>query len=259
MHIAVITLFPEMLCAVTDFGVTGRAVEQGRLRISAVNPRDFTTDRHRTVDDRPFGGGPGMVMKAEPLARAVEYARRITGPARVIYLSPQGRILDQPAVRRFAAEAASESLILVAGRYEGVDERFIEAHVDEQWSIGDYVVSGGELPAMVLVDAVARCLPGVLGDEASAEQDSFSGELENLLDCPHYTRPEVWAERRVPPVLLGGDHEAIRRWRRQQALERTRERRPDLFRARESAQGLSEEDKRMLADNGRRHDQDNES
>ena len=250
MRIAVVTLFPEMLRAVTEFGVIGRAVEQGLLSVQAVNPRDYTTDRHRTVDDRPFGGGPGMVMKAEPLARAVRAARQQHRQAPVLLLSPQGRRLDQARVRELAGQP---ELILVAGRYEGVDERFIDAEVDEEVSIGDYVLSGGELPAMVLVDAVARCLPGVLGHEASAQQDSFSGELEGLLDCPHYTRPDQWEGRGVPEVLRSGDHEAIRRWRLAQALERTRHRRPALFAEREQ-RGLREEERTLLAEYRRRRE-----
>ncbi|KAF0807110.1 tRNA (guanine-N1)-methyltransferase [Alcanivorax xiamenensis] len=242
MRIALMTLFPEMTGLVTGFGVTRRAIENDRLSLEAVNPRDFTDDRHRTVDDRPFGGGPGMVMKVEPLERALSAARERVGPARVIYLSPQGRPLTQRKAQELAAEPA---LILVAGRYEGVDERFIESWVDEQVSIGDYVLSGGELPALVLVDAVARLLPGVLGHEDSAAQDSFSGELENLLDCPHYTRPEEYQGRVVPEVLRSGDHERIRRWRLKQALGRTWRWRPDLLEARRES-GWSEEEERLL-------------
>lgn len=250
MQIAVVTLFPDMLRAVTDYGITGRAVENGILAVEAVNPRDFTHDRHRTVDDRPFGGGPGMVMKIEPLRDAIGAARKRLGDrsgneAKTIYLSPQGRPLNQAAVERLAREPA---LVLVAGRYEGVDERLIEAEVDEQWSIGDYVLSGGELPAMVMVDAVARRLPGVLGHEDSAEQDSFTGEFEGLLDCPHYTRPEVFEGRAVPEVLLSGHHEQIRRWRLKQSLGRTWRWRPDLLQARRETRGLSEEEEQLLAE-----------
>src|SRR5699024_6850401 len=179
--ITLITLFPEMTRAVTEYGVSRRAVENGQLRLETVNPRDFTEDRHQTVDDRPFGGGPGMVMKAPPLAKALAAARERQGSAKVIYLSPQGRPLTQAKVAELAAEPG---LILLAGRYEGIDERLIDTEVDEQVSIGDYVLSGGELPALVLIDAITRLLPGVLGHEDSAAQDSFSGELENLLDCP---------------------------------------------------------------------------
>lgn len=246
MNIAVLTLFPEMLQAITGYGVTGRAAERGLLSVTPVNPRDFTHDRHRTVDDRPFGGGPGMLMKMEPLMAALTDARQRVGEqARVVYLTPQGKRLDQQAVDRLAQEPA---MILIAGRYEGVDERFVEAEVDEQWSMGDYVLSGGELPTMVLIDAMARRLPGVLGHEGSAEQDSFSGELENLLDCPHYTRPVEFAGRRVPDVLLSGHHEAVRRWRLKQALGRTWQRRPDLLAARKASPGLSEEEQTLLAE-----------
>jgi tRNA (guanine37-N1)-methyltransferase len=189
------------------------------------NPRDYTEDKHRSVDDRPYGGGPGMVMRPEPLARTLGAARAANGAARVLYLSPQGRRLDHAGVMELAARSG---MILLCGRYEGVDERLLEDAVDEEWSIGDYVLSGGELAAMVLVDAVARQLPGTLGDEGSAGQDSF---VAGLLDCPHYTRPEAYAGRRVPEVLLSGDHEAIRRWRLKQQLGRTWLRRPDLIAA----------------------------
>lgn len=223
MRIGVITLFPEMFAAVRDYGVVGRAFREGTVTLQCWNPRDFTSDKHQTVDDRPYGGGPGMVMRVEPLVAAVSAARQALPDAKVVYLSPQGRTLQQQAVVGFSN---SKELILVAGRYEGVDERFIQACVDEEWSIGDYVISGGELAAMVLIDAMVRCIPGVLGDEQSAEQDSFS---EGMLDCPHYTRPEVFEGMEVPGVLLSGNHEAIRRWREQQAHERTRLRRPDLL------------------------------
>jgi len=199
-------------------------MSQGLLRLQCWNPRDFATDRHRTVDDRPYGGGPGMVMRVEPLAGTIRAARAGVGPeARVIYLSPQGRRLNQAGVAELASR---ESLVLVAGRYEGVDERVIETEVDEEWSIGDYVLSGGELAAMVLIDAVARLLPGALGHEDSAREDSF---FAGLLDCPHYTRPEVAAGRRVPEVLRNGNHREIRRWRLKQALGRTWLRRPDML------------------------------
>ena len=252
MKVAVVTLFPEMLSAVTEYGITGRAVEAGRLQLRPVNPRDFTTDRHQTVDDRPFGGGPGMVMKIEPLRAALRQAREELGrPARTIYLAPHGRVLTQGRVEALAAE---EALVLVAGRYEGVDERLIEAEVDETVSIGDYVLSGGELPAMVLIDAVARRLDGVLGHEDSAEQDSFTGELEGLLDCPHYTRPEEFEGRAVPPVLLSGHHERIRRWRLKQSLGRTWLWRPDLLEARRRGRGLDEEAEQLLAEFIREHE-----
>lgn len=224
MRLGVISLFPEMFDAVTGYGVTGRAVTQGTLELQYWNPRDFTRDKHRTVDDRPYGGGPGMVMKVEPLRDAIIAARQQLGEqARVIYLSPQGRLLDQQGLKELATR---ESMILVAGRYEGIDERLVEEQIDEEWSIGDYVLSGGELAAMVIIDGVARLLPGVLGDEESAQQDSF---MEGLLDHPHYTRPEHLNGQAVPDVLLGGDHETIRKWRLKQSLGRTWLRRPDLL------------------------------
>ncbi|RPA63917.1 tRNA (guanosine(37)-N1)-methyltransferase TrmD [Shewanella frigidimarina] len=224
MWLGVITLFPEMFRAVTDFGVTGRAVKNGLLEVQTWNPRDFTHDRHNTVDDRPYGGGPGMLMMVQPLRDAIHAAKAAAGDrAKVIYLSPQGRKLDQHGVTELAK---SECLILVCGRYEGVDERIIQTEVDEEWSIGDYVLSGGELPAMTLIDSVARLVPGVLGKQASAEQDSFS---DGLLDCPHYTRPEQLDCLDVPAVLLSGDHEKIRLWRLQQSIGRTFLRRPELF------------------------------
>jgi tRNA (guanine37-N1)-methyltransferase len=224
MWLGVITLFPEMFRAVTDFGVTGRAVKNGLLEVQTWNPRDFTHDRHNTVDDRPYGGGPGMLMMVQPLRDAIHAAKVAAGDrAKVIYLSPQGRKLDQHGVTELAK---SECLILVCGRYEGVDERIIQTEVDEEWSIGDYVLSGGELPAMTLIDSVARLVPGVLGKQASAEQDSFS---DGLLDCPHYTRPEQLDGFDVPAVLLSGDHEKIRLWRLQQSIGRTFLRRPELF------------------------------
>ena len=240
--VTLVTLFPEMAQAITGFGVTRRAVDNGQLQVETVNPRDFTEDRHRTVDDRPFGGGPGMVMKVEPLAKALQAARVANPAAKVIYLSPQGQPLTQA---KATALAEQPGLILLAGRYEGVDERLLDAEVDEQISIGDYVLSGGELPALVLIDAVSRLIPGVLGHQDSAEQDSFSGEFENLLDCPHYTRPEVYGEQAVPPVLLSGNHELIRRWRLKQALGRTWQQRPDLLEARR-ARGLSNEEQQLL-------------
>lgn len=236
--IAIVTLFPEMFAALTDYGVTGRAVKQGLVSIDLINPRDFTEDRHQTVDDRPYGGGPGMVMKIAPLQAAIAEARQMLGDARVIYLSPQGRPLEQAQVQALAATDAT-NLILIAGRYEGIDERFLAAEVDEEWSIGDYVLSGGELPAMVVLDAMIRLLPDALGHEGSAEQDSFS---EGLLDCPHYTRPEVYEGRAVPPVLMSGNHEDIARWRLQQSLGRTWLRRPDLLQKR----GLSAEEQTLL-------------
>ena len=238
MQIDVITLFPEMLSAVTDHGITGRAVRQGLVTIDCLNPRDFTKDKHRTVDDRPYGGGPGMVMKIEPLRKAIDAARaKSGGSARVIYLSPQGRQLDQSGVEELSSR---ESIILIAGRYEGVDERLIDSEVDEEWSIGDYVLSGGELAAMVMIDTVVRQLPGALGHEQSAREDSFA---EGLLDCPHFTRPETYQGRPVPDVLLSGDHENIRRWRLKQALGRTWLRRRELIESRE----LTTEEAELLA------------
>lgn len=225
MRFDVVSLFPEMFQAMRH-GVTGRAIDRGQAELVVWNPRDYATDVHRTVDDRPYGGGPGMVMMVEPLRQAIEDARRAAPGSRVIYLSPQGRRLDQTGVR---AMAGSSGLVLLAGRYEGVDERLIDTCVDEEWSIGDYVLSGGELPAMVLMDAVIRLLPGVLGHADSAEQDSYA---DGLLDCPHYTRPEEIDGRTVPEVLMSGNHELIRRWRLQQALGRTWLRRPDLLEGR---------------------------
>lgn len=239
MKIAVVTLFPEMLAAVSDYGVSGRAVQRGLLSLTAVNPRQFTEDRHQTVDDRPYGGGPGMVMMPEPLSKALKAARQEVGSeARTIYLSPQGRPLDQAGLQSLAEHPA---LILLAGRYEGVDERVIRREIDEEWSIGDYVISGGELAAMVMIDGVSRLLPGALGHALSAEQDSFT---DGLLDCPHYTRPEVYDGEGVPEVLLSGNHEAIRRWRLKQALGRTWQRRPELLKER----ALSEEEQTLLAE-----------
>ncbi|MBD3608970.1 MAG: tRNA (guanosine(37)-N1)-methyltransferase TrmD [Gammaproteobacteria bacterium] len=223
MRIDVITLFPQMFSAVTEHGVTGRAVERGLLQVQTWNPRDFATDNYRTVDDRPYGGGPGMVMMVEPLKQAIQAARQELPEAKVIYLSPQGKPLQQENLQQLASE---QNLILIAGRYEGIDERLIETEVDEEWSIGDYVLSGGELPAMVMMDGVARLLPGVLGHKDSAVEDSF---VDGLLDCPHYTRPEQMNGFRVPTVLTSGDHKAIARWRLKQSLGRTYERRPDLL------------------------------
>jgi tRNA (guanine37-N1)-methyltransferase len=235
MRFDVISLFPEMFGAMR-FGVTGRAIERGQVTLCHWNPRDYAHDTHRTVDDRPYGGGPGMVMKVEPLRRALGDVTAKAPASRVVYLSPQGRRFDQAAA---AAMAASDGLVLLAGRYEGVDERLIEAYIDEEWSIGDFVLSGGELPAMVLMDTVIRLLPGVLGHADSADQDSY---VDGLLDCPHYTRPEEIEGCRVPDVLLSGDHERIRRWRLMQALGRTWLRRPDLLQDRD----LSDEEMRLL-------------
>lgn len=223
MRFDVISLFPELFEIATRHGVTGRAVQRGIVNLALWNPRDYTTDRHRTVDDRPYGGGPGMVMLVKPLRDAIRAARAEAPASQVIYLSPQGRRLDQAAVMEFAKRPG---VILVAGRYEGIDQRVIDGEIDEEWSIGDYVLSGGELAAMVMMDAVIRVLPGVLGHEQSAEQDSF---MAGLLDHPHYTRPEEIDGATVPAVLVQGDHEAIRRWRLKQALGRTWLERPDLL------------------------------
>ena len=224
MKIALITLFPEMFEALTDYGVSGRAVNQGLLEISSFNPRDFAEDAHSTVDDRPYGGGPGMVLMIEPLRRAISAAKQwINGESLVVYLSPQGSVLQQSAVNNLATE---QSIILIAGRYEGIDERLIQLEVDQEWSIGDYVLSGGEIPAMVLIDALIRQIPGALGHSESATQDSFA---DGLLDCPHYTRPDSYEDLKVPEVLLSGNHEKIRQWRLQQSLLRTQQRRPDLL------------------------------
>jgi len=235
MRFDVISLFPEMFSALRQ-GVTGRAVERGQVELQLWNPRDYADDVHRTVDDRPYGGGPGMVMMVEPLRQAIGAAKAAVPDSRVLYLSPQGRRLDQVAVREMAT---GPGLVLLAGRYEGIDERLIDACVDEEWSIGDYVLSGGELPAMVLMDAVIRLLPGVLGHADSAEQDSY---VDGLLDCPHYTRPEEIEGRAVPEVLKSGNHDLIRRWRLQQALGRTWLRRPDLLEGRR----LSSEEQVLL-------------
>ena len=227
MQIALVSLFPEMFAAVSDHGVTGRAVKQGLVALSHFNPRDYTADRHRTVDDRPYGGGPGMLMMIDPLQQAIAAAREAAGEsAKVIYLSPQGKPFGHSKAMELAL---TPGVVLIAGRYEGVDERLLEAEVDEELSIGDYVLSGGELAAMVVIDAVTRQLPGVLGHALSAQEDSFA---DGLLDCPHYTRPEVYQGRQVPDVLLSGNHEEIRRWRLKQALGRTNERRPDLLQGR---------------------------
>ena len=228
MKVQVITLFPEEFAPLVSLGVTGRGISSGKVDLELLNPRDFAEDRHRTVDDRPYGGGPGMVMAVEPLLSTIRAAkRRVAGgwakPPKASLLSPQGRPLDQGAIRELATR---EDLILVCGRYEGIDERLIELEIDEEWSIGDYVLSGGELAAAVLIDAVIRLLPGVLGDEQSAQQDSF---MDGVLDCQHYTRPEEVEGLAVPPVLLSGDHRAIERWRRKQSLGRTWLRRPELL------------------------------
>jgi tRNA (guanine37-N1)-methyltransferase len=244
MQIAIVSLFPEMFSALSDHGITGRAVEQGLVQMHLCNPRDHASDRHRTVDDRPYGGGPGMLMKVEPLELAISDARARVGAGKVVYLSPQGRRFDHAVALELAQ---LDSLILVAGRYEGVDERLLEAEVDDELSIGDYVLSGGELAAMVVIDAVTRQLPGVLGHELSAQQDSY---VDGLLDCPHYTRPEQYRERQVPQVLLSGNHESIRRWRLKQSLGRTWQRRPDLLQDRV----MTPEEDELLAEFRREQD-----
>jgi len=239
-----VTLFPEMFDALTKSGITRRALDEGRWSLGFSNPRDFTRDNQRTVDDRPYGGGPGMVMMTEPLTAAINAARSRQAEAgvmrsRVIYLSPQGVPLTHERVMAFAAAVPDEGLVLLCGRYEGIDERLIERCVDEEISIGDFVLSGGEIPAMALLDAIVRQLPGVLNDADSATQDSF---VTGLLDCPHYTRPEEYEGQRVPDVLLSGHHEQIRRWRLKQSLGRTWQRRPELL----AGRSLSKEETQLL-------------
>lgn len=251
MRVDIVSLFPEQVSQVVEFGVVGRATDRDLLRVKGWNPRDYSHNRHRTADDRPYGGGPGMVMMAEPLKGAIEAARAENADARVIGFSPQGEPLNQAWVERLAAEPG---MILVCGRYEGIDERLVASHIDLELSIGDYVLSGGELAAMVLIDAVARLLPGVLGDAESASQDSFAQDSFSggLLDCPHYTRPEQWSGQRVPEVLMSGDHAKIARWRLKQALGRTWSRRPDLLDGLE----LGEEQKVLLQEFIAEQDQD---
>ncbi len=225
MWCGVVTLFPEMFKALTEFGVTGRAITQQRLQMAYINPRAYATDVHHTIDDRPYGGGPGMVMKVEPLRAAIADLRaQANATPKVIALSPQGRRIVQQDLCALVREQTH--VIFVAGRYEGIDERLYELEVDEQWSIGDYVISGGELAVMVVIDAMTRMIPGVLGHAGSAQQDSF---MDGLLDCPHYTRPEEIAGLKVPEVLLSGDHAEIAKWRMAQKIERTQLRRPDLL------------------------------
>jgi tRNA (guanine37-N1)-methyltransferase len=237
MHFEVVTLFPEAVRQVGRFGVVGRALEGGLLRLGTTDPREFAPDPHRSVDDRPYGGGPGMVMKVEPLRSAIRAARgKLPAGSPTIFLSPQGRVFSQAVAREYCEHPG---LLLVAGRYEGMDERLLGLEADEALTVGDYVLSGGELPAMLVIDAVARLVPGVLGDENSAVEDSFS---DGLLDCPHYTRPETVEGMRVPPVLLSGDHEAIRRWRLKQSLGRTWRMRPELLAGRE----FSAEERKLL-------------
>ncbi len=238
MRIEVITIFPEAFKGPLGVSIIKRAIEAGIVTINLVNLRDYTHDAHRSVDDAPYGGGGGMVMMAPPLFEAVEsIASRYEEKPRTILLTPQGRRLSQPMVEELAAE---DALLLVCGHYEGVDERVRQALVDDEISIGDYVLTGGELPAMVLIDAVVRLLPGAVGNERSVVEDSFAS---GILEHPHYTRPEVWRGMAVPPVLLSGNHEQVRRWRRRESLRRTLQRRPDLL---EQAE-LTEEDKKLLA------------
>ena len=238
MQFGVVSLFPEMIETVARFGVVGRACERQLVSLTIENPREHTSDSHRTVDDRPYGGGPGMVMKYEPVATAIDAVKgRLPEGSTVVHLSPQGAVFDQAMARRFAA---MPGMVLLAGRYEGIDERLVEACVDEEVSLGDYVLSGGEIAAMSVVDAVVRLLPGVLGDDESAEQDSFA---DGLLDHPHYTRPEIIGDMAVPATLLSGDHAEIERWREKQALGRTYDRRPDLLEKLE----LTDEQQQLLA------------
>ena len=239
----VVTLFPEMFSAISASGITSRALEAGLWALTTWNPRDFTTDSYRTVDDRPYGGGPGMVMLAEPLERSLEAVKKSGGSGRVVYLSPQGRRLEHRKVLELAQQGA---VTLLCGRYEGVDERLLARRVDEELSLGDFVLSGGELAAMALIDAVVRQLPGALGDADSALEESFA---DGLLDCPQYTRPELYAGARVPEVLLSGHHENIRRWRLKQALGRTWLRRPDLI----GARSLSEQESKLLEEFQQEH------
>jgi len=230
MNISVITLFPELVKAVIAEGIVGRAQKRGLMHLECVNPRDFAEDVHRTVDDRPYGGGPGMVMRADCLVKAIRQQRSKASSATVIYLSPQGRPLTQQMLVELSDKP---NVVLVCGRYEGIDERVVDLEIDEEWSIGDYVLSGGELAAMVVIDGVTRLLPEALGHSESANEDSFS---EGLLDHPHFTRPEVFEGLEVPNVLLSGDHQRIKKWRRLQSLVRTHERRPDLLADKELSQ-----------------------
>jgi len=242
LRFSAITLFPEMFAAVTQQGVVGRAIKKGEVEVDLINPRDFTTDRHRTVDDRPYGGGPGMLMKVEPLEKAINSAKQ-DKPGKVIYLSPQGEKLDHQMMAQLSRE---KHIVLVAGRYEGIDERLLNKHVDLELSLGDFVLSGGELGAMVIIDAVTRLMPGVLGHSDSADEDSF---VDGLLDHPHFTRPEVYDGAKVPDVLLSGNHQHIEDWRLQQRLGRTWLRRPDLIAERE----LTQKEQKLLEAFQRQH------
>ena len=237
MHFSVVAVFPEMISAIARFGVLGRALNENLIQLDTWNPRDYADTKQRNIDDRPYGGTPGMVMMVHPLQGALQSAKaRHQGQFKTIYLSPQGRQLTQPHINRFAQ---LDGLILLAGRYKGVDERLVDMEIDEEWSLGDYVISGGELAALVLIDAVSRQCPNVLGNEDSASLDSFS---TGLLDCPHYTRPRDYEGREVPQVLQAGDHEKIRQWQLKQSLGRTLERRPDLLRDR----NFTSEERRLL-------------
>lgn len=243
MWFAVITLFPDMFDAVREHGITGRALRRGQATLHCINPRDFAVGAYRRVDERPFGGGPGMVMMAEPLAQAIMHARSLAAEAGltdvpVVYLSPQGRTLDESGVKTLGQHSG---FILLCGRYEGIDERLIARYVDQEWSIGDYVLTGGELPAMVMMDSLMRRLPDVMGDNASAEQDSF---VDGLLDCPHYTKPDEFEGLGVPEVLKTGHHMNIEKWRFLRRIERTRQRRPELLRG----VTLSKQQLRWLSD-----------
>ena len=240
MRAGIVTLFPDMFAALSEFGISSRAIRDGLAELSFWNPRDYSIDKHKTVDDRPYGGGPGMLMKTGPLEGAINAAKQHLPGASVLYLTPQGKPLEQSSVNQLARR---DSLILLCGRYEGIDERVIETQVDEEYSLGDYVLSGGELAAMVCLDAIIRLQPGALGHEESAGQDSF---MNGLLDCPHYTRPEEFAGKVVPPVLLSGDHEAIRKWRLKQSLGRTWERRPELIERMIEAKELTDEHRQLL-------------
>jgi tRNA (guanine37-N1)-methyltransferase len=225
MRFDIVTLFPQMFAAITEYGITRRAVTEQLVSLHYWNPRDYTTDTYQRVDDRPYGGGPGMVMQVAPLRQAIQQAKQAHAqPALTVYLSPQGKCIDQQRLNALSQD--TPRLLLVCGRYEGIDQRIIDQDIDEEWSIGDYVLSGGELPAMAIIDALTRLIPGTLNDAESAQQDSF---MQGLLDYPHYTRPPAIDGQAVPPVLLSGDHQAIQRWRLKQQLLRTQQQRPDLF------------------------------
>lgn len=250
MRFDVITLFPEMFAPLLTSGVTRRAFESGLVDVQFSNPRDFAEGRYRRIDDRPFGGGPGMVMMAEPLFRCLEHTRTARGERPpVILFSPQGQPLDQAMVQRWSG---SRGAVLICGRYEGLDQRFVDAEVDQEISLGDFVLSGGEIAAMALLDAVARLQPGVLADPASHAQDSFSPDVDGLLDCPHYTRPEVWRGVAVPEVLMSGNHALVARWRRDQSLAQTQRLRPQLIAAARAAGRLTEHDEQVLRGQGGR-------